>query len=264
VTSLALIPPHEYALASINKDQTYLFLPQFLGDTDYKEYVKTARNTARWTILDNGAFEGATIDGLDLVSLASYYSIDEVVVPDVLGDAEATLRSLGTLIEDLDPDEWHNRRYAVVVQGTSYDECCSFIDRVVMMKNTYALSGLKTFCIPKHLGKTTYGNEITRSTIRLRLANYIHSKHTDRFEVHFLGAMPNYIGELAHLQTYNVRSVDTSMPYVYALAYEDLPKWKTPPDIERQEGYFDMVFDPHQKALADANVAYLRHVINND
>lgn len=249
---------------SIRPQGTYLFLPQLFSNPDYLDYVTHAAENASWTILDNGAFEGDTFDPIDLIDMAKVNGINEVVIPDTLGDAGATLNQLADVINELDPDEWQERNYAVVVQGESYEECRSFIERVVQLKNSYHLSGLKTFCIPKHLGKTARGNEISRSSIRLRLAAYIHARHSDRFEVHFLGAMPNYIQELAHLQTYGVRSVDTSMPYVYALAYEDLPKWKTPPDIERQEGYFDMVFDQHQAALASANVAYLRHLVNND
>jgi hypothetical protein len=265
MVSLALIPPHALQFDSIEPGATYLLLPQFFEDPTYRAYVKQAIETCSLSILDNGAFEN--VEGFPaerLASLAEEFGIKEIVIPDVLGDRQGTVdRLIDFALRDLDDLSHPKPRHMAVVQGTSYDDCRRCIDQMVEIKDEYALVSLKGFGIPKHLGKTTEGNEITRSSIRLRLANYIHSKYEGRFQVHFLGANPAWIGELLHLQTYRVRSIDTSLPYVYGLQGLDLNDQYVQDnvDLERHEEYFDFVPDDEQLRLIRGNIEFMKRVL---
>jgi DNA-binding Lrp family transcriptional regulator len=268
MTELILIPPFSLLSQSIGPSASHLLLPQlFEHHQEYRDYVKQAVTADTFSILDNGAFEkAANYDGIYLVDLAKTVGISEVVVPDVLGDSEQTIAKFQEFIDELEYSEWNVRQYMVVVQGKTYEDCCAFIDEVIYMKGRYGLGGFTTLGIPKHLCKTTEGNEIRRSSIRLRLANYIKSKYQyDRFQIHFLGANPAWISEIAHLETYGVRSIDTSMPYVYAFQDLDMsvPYVQDNYDLERQEEYFDLVPDIDQQKLITTNINFMRRVIDN-
>lgn len=265
MTDLALIPPFQRQFESIRQGGLYLFLPQHFHDLAYREYVKKAVETASWTILDNGAFEGDEIGATDLVDMALNMNINEIVIPDALGDSEETYDKLVNSAETLDTDVWAQKRFMTVVQGESFGECCKLIDDIVFLKSEYALIGLKAFGIPKHLGKTTKGSEWAQDSIRLRLASYIRHKYDRRFQVHFLGANPRSIHELGYLKSFEVRSVDTSMPYVYAFQGLDLSDAYVNEfiDLERQEGYFDSEPDSEQDNLIEGNISYLQRLVNN-
>lgn len=265
MTDLALIPPFQRQFESIRQGGLYLFLPQHFHDLAYREYVKKAVKTASWTILDNGAFEGDEIGTTDLVDMALNLDINEIVIPDTLGDAVQTFDKLEEFAAVLDTDVWQQKRFMAVVQGETFEECCSLIDRIVFFKSDYLLNGLKTFGIPKHLCKTTSGSEWAKDSIRLRLASYIRHKYDRRFQVHFLGANPGSIHELGYLKSFEVRSVDTSMPYVYAFQGLDMNDAYVNEfiDLERQEGYFDFVPDLEQDNLIEGNISYLQRLVNN-
>jgi hypothetical protein len=216
------------------------------------------------SILDNGAFEGDVFNGVDLVDMADYYGIDEVVIPDVLGEADQTFARLRDFVDDVDSNVWMQRRFMVVVQGKTFDECRRFIDDVVALRGDYLLPGIRTFGIPKHLVETTTPKDWrVAQSIRLRLASYIRAQFGDAFDIHFLGAT-SWLGELTHLNPFGVRSIDTSLPYVFGLM--NTPSWLGElyvSSTRRPDNYFDFVLDPEQQELAKRYVDFIDGMVTH-
>ena len=259
MTDLALIPPHAFQMDSVWEGATYLFLPQFFKDSNYGYYVRQARKTAMWTILDNGAFEGAETSITDLMQLAKKNNIHEVVLPDVMGNKTMTLDALKQTAAVLPRVQWGQRRYMFVVQGTSFKECCDCIK--IASAHMFPFT---TFALPKHLLRTVaaYGDKNAK-TIRLRLARFIRKLYGDRYNIHFLGASPVWIGEGRHLRDLNVRSMDTSMPYVYAANGWSLLKAASADIVfERQEHYFGIKEGNINADLLADNINYMIRMVH--
>lgn len=254
MTELALIPPFSFQMEFVWFESNYLFLPQFMGRADYAFYIREAARDAAHTTLDNGAFEGRGTDIITLMKLAKRHNIQEVVLPDVLGSKTGTLDKLKEVASVFPRTDWASKQFMCVVQGKDFAECCDFIKTAAAHQFPF-----KTFGLPKHLLRTVKGSD--SKSIRLRLALYIRKLYGPRFDIHFLGASPLWIGEARHLRELNVRSMDTSMPFVYALAGEDLFKAAAKGiEHERQENYFHVL--EIDEELLMRNVNYMLRMIS--
>lgn len=207
---VALIPPFSLVsqYVAIEPHQHYLFLPQFLkdqGNIRYKNMIKKVVRTDGYTILDNGSFEGELVDSGEVEELAIEYGIDEIVVSDVMGNAEESFE----LLTVYKPND--GKKYMAVVQGRNVEQCEEYIRRVNASSRTKYIT---TLGLPKHLLETCKD-----PLIRIRLTRLIRDTNPD-YAVHFLGGShlnPCEIREAAH---FRVRSMDTSMPFVYAFCEE--------------------------------------------
>jgi hypothetical protein len=160
--------------------------------------------------------------------MAVSFGVDEIVLPDVIGDANGTIYATQTFLGG-----YRERLYKAniermfVVQGQNYSECCRTIAWA------YA-HGIRTFGIPRHLLETTKD-----LMIRFRLTEYIHAAWNNS-TIHFLGASPLWSRELqvaGHFLKGKVRGMDTSMPYVYAIGAQPV---EGDAKIKRQRDYFDV------------------------
>ena len=70
-----------------------LILPQFLNDRRYQEWVKECKKREQILMLDNGAFEDNIVTLGTLKRYAKKYGVDWVVLPDVIGDYDATVKA---------------------------------------------------------------------------------------------------------------------------------------------------------------------------
>lgn len=243
---IALIPPFGMASRFLHTEphQHYLFLPQFLigrGNLRYKNYVKVACSRGSgYTILDNGAYEGEEVDPYVVDQIAREYRIDEVVVPDVLGDAASTFE----LVKSYNPGD--RRNYMAVVQGKTYDECAELIDKYATdTKCQYAT----VLGIPKHLLDTC-----DDPYVRIRLTRYIRDAYPGRFQVHFLGQSLAFPKEIMEAEHFRVRSMDTSMPFVLAYYGARMSSEKIDATLTRPDDYFKKPNREFEVALVDYNI----------
>jgi hypothetical protein len=118
---LAFIAPTN----SLNKisdkgDILFCLAPCCLEDKKYKEYFKY---TYKYVIMDNGAAEGDTINNDEYVRLAIEMEVDEIIVPDVIGNMQETIEKLYFFIEKYG---WllHQKEIKLhaVIQGKNYEE----------------------------------------------------------------------------------------------------------------------------------------------
>lgn len=239
------IPPLSMtAFMELSDAQLMLPLTEILKDTRYARCLAAATQRSDYLILDNGEAEGKRIDWKHLLSIAEAYGVSEIVLPDVMGNAEETLQAIKQV--------WFGRpqqyRYMGVAQGENGTQVREMIEYLISL-------GVQTIGLPRHMVRS-------RPQARLEILQWMTLTGQDTLaEIHLLGMNPTFPGELELIRQEGysdvVRSVDTSMPFVAALANRELRHNQDilPP---RPEGYFLAEFTEEQTAQAMRNLRWLR------
>lgn len=232
---LGLIPPRRYEEYALYSDfHLALGIPECTLYNAYTQTYKDAAARGDFVIVDNGAAEGAELDMQYVMRWARDIKANEIVLPDHINNRERTITAIERFFEGwgTDPQAWVERpfRYMAVIHATSVRTAYNM---ATMLADRYPQ--IKTLGIPRSICAT-----IGRRQARIDVANDLASKLTNRFQLHFLGANPNWIMELYYAAKYapHVRSMDTSAPFNYAIAGEDVFSKKV---ITRPTGYFRAV-----------------------
>ena len=241
---LALIPPLQLLESWTSITEYQLVLPQWLRHPGYaRHYQSLCAQPDKFVILDNGEAESNPFDAGALLIIAETNRVDEVVACDVLRDAESSyLRSYAFLNEAEQMD--YEGRIAVVAQGKNTFEAYRLAASLIEDNNR-----ITAVHIPRLLIRP--GHEWAR----LDLAAKIHT-HYPYIDIHLLGASNAFPKEvLVAARDYPfIRSMDTSMPFVYAWHYVSLGKTiEKPPHRDGNPEYFMTQFVPAQIELAKAN-----------
>lgn len=186
-------------------------------------------------ILDNGIAEGIETSPGRLHALGRMMMVNEIVIPDTLGDLEATVHQA----RQFEASALQEFAYMGVVQGQTLGECYDCV------RHFSDLPYIRTLGVPRHL-ITTISQEARALIVAFTRRNF-----GQRFNIHLLGTNPEFMEEFtAYGQGYEahgVRGVDTSAPFNYALAGATLmDKVKVP----RPEDYFE-------KVIEDSNLAFI-------
>jgi hypothetical protein len=192
----------------------HLVLAHLIGTDDMfvedSIYDKFYREVQGFKILDNGAAEGELVgDAGYLHQLARYIQADEIVVPDVIGDAHETAVSVLQFGHFVQPDDFG---YMAVLQGQNMSEIQRMLDLYESEE------WITTIALPRVLLKT-FGDDI-----RVNLARIIQGETRFKKEnIHCLGA-GSWMREIQMLTRLDlVRGMDTSLPINYGLASVALP-----------------------------------------
>lgn len=196
-----IAPPANLDL--IHRRQLHMVLAQHLAtDTQYLDFYLSQRTYEPHIILDNGAAEGQQVSASLLASLAATLGAQEVCMPDVMFDDEATVRATcdPTLLAAIEP-----ARRMVIPQGPSVGRWFACLTQIAN-RIEFASIG-----VPKHLERVPGGR---KQAIRLVLGTY-----GPRWPMHLLGVANEPLWELSSLvHEYGdmIRSVDTGAPFAYA------------------------------------------------
>lgn len=221
----ALIPPKGLE-ARMYQGSLIMGLAHLVRSPSYLRSLQAAVQDNRFVILDNGAAEGEPVSNEGLQEAARLIGAKEVVLPDVMRDAQGTVDAATRYLKELGPAV--GVEYMAVAQGTTFDEVKKYIDQ-------FKLYGpIATIGLPRLLV------DYNRS-MRIDLANWMLSEFGKRYNIHFLGTNPAWPREVYYAARYapHVRSVDTSMPYNYALAKVKLDTTGPLPKVTRPQGYFE-------------------------
>jgi hypothetical protein len=239
---LAFIPPNSMH-TWINDGTVNLLLPWQLRSLK-ADFIRSVVNE-RYTILDNGAAEGTAVSWNQLALLVQEWGLHEVVIPDRLGDCDWTIENARQAKQLVQPLREQGVKIAAVVQGQTLAE---------VMKCVYAFAGwdhIDVICLPRILNKQFMPSS------RYRLAESLAKDELTRdIPIHCLGSYYPHPQEMRALKDLpNVRSMDTSLPFVYGFA-ERYVKYGYPRkmDLQRVEGYFEYKPTPRQKEVSSANV----------
>ena len=236
---VAVIPP--LGNTELAEGDYHLILPQHIDHLRRTAYKLFYQTTPGYKILDNGAAEGKLMKHADLMAIARLLSVDEIVVPDILGDAAASYQ----LAKEFEPfaqdHSWF--KYMGVVQGR---------DRAEIAQSVFMLMDLEyisVLAIPRHL---------CQKVSRYERFDIVYAMGTDiaeRFEaVHFLGSSgwPKEVVLLADLPL--ARGIDTSYPtYMAQMGYSIDEPW-----CPRHKKYFKTALTDEKEELARDNIERYR------
>lgn len=251
---LAAIPPVHY-LDTIKSQKYHLLLPELLVHNDmYKKfYIDKPVNSYR--ILDNGAAERQQYNIMELDLIAKTWVVDEVAMPDVLGNSIATVEASSNAIEYLS-DHYGSQgingpgyRVGIVAQGKNFEEATQCID---MLMNRHG-HRIGVIYIPRLLVTPT------NREIRLEIAQYIKEKYP-QIDIHLFGMCQAFPGELAVIAPYGndlIRSIDTSAPYTYAVRGLSITREYQMRPIVRPKAYFHVRMRDSEVARAAKNIGLL-------
>lgn len=241
---VALIPPRDRLHESELLTGYHLLLPEHCSDEDYRAFYQARRAAGDFLILDNGACEGNLISSESLMRLAKEYMVNEIVVPDVLGDMEATIKKAEEFERLGHVNSQFN--YMAVLQGKTieqFKECAEALSE---------MTWISTFAVPRHIETTCLKGA------RLEIVSFLWTEYDDH-EIHLLGLNPKHIFELGLYGTaYNlnhVRGVDTATPYYYAMKGQYLNHGEA---VTREVGYFDFQFWIQHEHHIQSNIAMLK------
>lgn len=248
MTQLALIPPLCMS-DDFTEGECFLYLPQLMGSATYDRYVWRSNTKLAYTILDNGAFEGVETTPLSLLEMAKNLNVDEVVVSDVLGDFSGTIKAVHhfeRMTAALRARMTYSPSYMGVVQGDTMQKCFACVNELI---DTPLIT---TIGLPKHLVRTV------EKTARISLTAYIRRKYGD-YPIHFLGGAPQWPEEILYAARRGVRSMDTSMPFVYAYHKDNIFEASGRHVVhERPPEYFRLPKARYPEVYVDTNVKTLQ------
>jgi hypothetical protein len=246
---LATIPPfclNKYMLLS----DYQLVLPECFRNEPYTETVYQMRKPGRsdFIILDNGAAEGNAWHPQALLAVGREFQVNEIVIPDMLGEKDATLDMLEAFIGDTTEEERQAFKWMGVPQGATFNDFVECVEAFA------SLPFVSTVGVPRHMLQTL-GDNMARVTF----AKWIDKEFTGRFDIHFLGSSAQWLLEPRVLQEECAfaRGMDTSLPYFAANLETEIDDLSAG-IIARPEGYFELPSFEFPIGLLEYNMRTLK------
>jgi hypothetical protein len=235
----ALIPPRgleNYALAS--GIHLALAIPSLLKHAPYVGLYRRAKRLGNYVILDNGLAEGQAASPSYLLEVAKDLSVDEIVAPDMMTDTKGTLTGVRSFLSRHEA-AINGFNVMAVAQGRSMQE---------FRRCTKAYSdmpAITTLGVPRHMLTT-----LNSRSARIDFVQWlVKEEYTERFKIHLLGTNAWWTGETRAVAKYLgdvVRSIDSSLPFNYALADVYLnANFPNPARIDRPHLYFERDWNTH-------------------
>jgi len=252
---IALIPPTP-ELPEMPLTGIHLILSHLLEDDRYASFYTTRALHGDYVILDNSAHEyGAGNKAEQLLAQCAAVFADEVVAPDVLFDANATVEASRSMFRYIDT-HWeqyliaNKPRLMLVPQGTNRGEWVKSLHG--LLRAWDVVLGSRDMEDPV-IGVSKDYDSIVKGGITTLIKQYLEPM---KAEVHCLG-WPTNLWSLAKVMQECpwVRSTDSAKPYVYA-ANEILlePGGSVPEYPRRAPDYFTKPLTDKQRKIATRNV----------
>jgi hypothetical protein len=168
-------------------------------------------------ILDNGLAESQQFSDVALLAIASQFEPTELVVPDLMKDAKGSIAKavsfVNTLQEESD-DLPFKGTLAFVAQGE--DWMAAYHCATAYLENPTLAPYVSTVMFPRHL--VTEQEPHARLQAVYMLNAWLEERRYFSLDIHFLGGSRYFPREVhAAAKSGLVRSMDTSMPYVFAM-----------------------------------------------
>lgn len=252
---LALIPPIS-EMSDIQYRSLHLLLPQLFNNQNYINYYtympkgETRNSVDKTYILDNGAAEGCVVTLEALHQIGATLNVDEIVIPDIMGDPDATYRGMCDMRFSSRFD------YMYVAHGHSIAEVLDYVDKV-FDKQFYEVT---TIGLPRILFSTVSDNDGLSIDLRVKLAKTIKALSKNYgldVNIHLLGAHPLWYWEAKLAASVpEIRSMDTSLPYMLAQHGVHLHDKETRdlPPLTRKHDYFMWSPSARQRWLINWNI----------
>lgn len=204
-------------------DTFHLILPHlFVDHSYYKDFYQHRASKGDFVMVDNSIFElESALDGKQLLDYAKQVNAAEVVAPEVLGDAKATIKLVRDFI-DLVKKDGNDIRIAATAQGASVDELLACYQLL------YDLDGVDTICMPFDIDYPTPFTESVMDNIvarrvrgRIWLMNRIAKLRWTKKPVHLLGLQDPI--ELSFQKSHAfIRSNDSSSAFLHGFFHHKI------------------------------------------
>lgn len=210
---LAFITPTN-ALKQISSlgDIEFCLAPYALRDKKYKQYfIDAKKKEGRYVILDNGVAEGDLISNEKLVNLAVEMKVDELIIPDVIGDNKQTKIMRKKFLERYyDILKSSNIKIQSVIQGNSFGE---YLGEVVELDCD---DRIDVIGVPFRMNYCKFNKTNDRKNCMFNRIMFL--KFIDKVEkpIHMLGN--NLSIELTMIDNTKVRSCDSKLMARYGLS----------------------------------------------
>ena len=246
---LAFISPID-ALPMTEDQALHLMLPQLVDEPEYKRHFLKMRRLGKRIILDNGANEGFEISDKELAKIAGDFFVDELVLPDVMGDFHATVARSKDFLNQQRLNLRREVEFGFVLHGRTYYDAISNFDFLMNSRELY--SQISVIYLPRMMVREV------GDRVRINVADYIFTQAPKlNKHIHFLGASPLWMleckeaSQLAVGPKKRIRSMDTSAPFVYARAgkYVDEGVYK-----RNEKTFFHSPLSIDQRLMARENM----------
>jgi len=236
---IAFIEPVAHLQAYCGQTDIQMVIPEACSIPAYIDFY---RHNSSFKMLDNGAYESPAVSWSDLIRLGKLLAVDEIVVPDVIGNSGATQRlawefkQFLELSEDATEFQWMG-----VAHGKNMGEVISCIQTMAQ------LDYVTTLALPRIIADTIHPH------IRYNIMNTpnLLDMIVEGFPggVHCLGAS-KFIKEPILLADTPVRSIDTCMPAKMTLYGQDI---STGSYVNRPSNFWKLRYEADLGSLPEIN-----------
>lgn len=252
---LSIIAPQTASAVLCGTDTIHLTLTHWAAqDPHYLAYFKHRVDTgAAYVILDNGAHEHKFSDPVDqLIECAKAMDADEIVLPDVIADGPATVKSSLAALPKL-RKELHGKQIMAVPQGRDFVEWLECLEQLSQLD-------VDVIGIPRIQA------DVVGSWLPHVLAV---ESMMPGVPIHLLGS-PHDLSSAAMVEQAfpnRVRSTDTSKPVHYAMVGLPIHFPLNPHQrnhISRPSNFLQALLTSAQITLANYNIAVLKAAIGDE
>ena len=236
---VALIPPLCF-LPWTFVTEYQLALPHLFQYSEYNIHYGHLAKTGYHVILDNGAAESKQVDNLRLWSLATELDPEEMVLPDVIGDSEGTIKAVDRFLRTMESRP--NCAMGVVAAGKNINQATHTVKTILDRHSEF----IDIIYLPRSL--VTDEDRFQRIRLAQKIRDYT------SLPIHFLGTNPRFLGEVERAADLGdvVRSIDTSAPFNYAWDKRRMTEFSIA--VHRPKGYFEKSAERFDRELIVENV----------
>jgi len=239
-------------------DYEYILPYFYIRDQKYKDFYIQCKDEGRFSILDNGLFEGETYNTETLLSFIGELRPNIFIVPDEWNDYLKTFGHAKEWSEQTD-FKYSTTKLMVVLQGENFEE----IKR--LYKWCYEL-GYRHFAL--NHSSIAYDNIfphknklVSKMMGRIQLVHYLSNVIKNDVYIHLLGcSLPQ---EFMYYDGYDfIKSVDTSNPILVGANKETYNRWgQLSKPKEKMEKYFYTDMESCMNEVI-SNVKEFKKIIN--
>lgn len=210
------IVPRKYLEETANQPYHISLYQELIKDDEYMAFYKRMLAEGKFVMMDNGAAEGVNPTLDELLPIYDELQPSEIILPDVVGQKEETLRRTKEAYERLVDMGYHEKmQFMAVPQGATFTEWLECMHVMISQEH------ITTIGVSKFVTKL-YKDELGESVnVRLEcvdaIINYAFENKLRVPEIHLLGCYytPYEVGDIEQTFPDAVRSTDSAIAYVY-------------------------------------------------
>lgn len=207
-----IVPPQGLRiLERVGVGYHFVLGQELIRNKEYRQYYAALGRLGHFIIVDNGAAERDTPPFSEIVRFANYINAAEIILPDVLGDMNATVDALTPEVLGLVP----SRKRMIVPQGESMEEWFTCLE--YQLKATQYC--IESIGVAKHFEARIEGG---RARVLERLAR-MYPTIVQNIHIHLLGVWHDPFEEMAAAAAQApVRGIDSGIPIAWAQRHREL------------------------------------------